>query len=105
MQLALDAPAFLSRLFGATPVRPRITRWYAARVRAGRTREIVPPPGRVTLHCRGGEAWITHDGDPKDVMLRESESYLVDRRDRSALRVHALQGDCVFEIQVDDPGT
>jgi hypothetical protein len=101
MQLALRAPAFMSRLFGAaTHQRPRITRWFAAHVRHGATREITPPAGRVTVHCRGGEAWITHDGDPKDVLLQPNESYAVERGDRMTL--HALRGDCVLEIQVDD---
>ena len=101
MQLALQPSAFMSRLFGASaPARPRVTRWFAAHVGHGRTREITPPPGRVTVHCRDGEAWITHDGDPKDVLLRPNESYLVERSDRMTL--HALQGDCVLEIQVDE---
>jgi hypothetical protein len=101
MQFALAAPSFMARLFGAdAPARARITRYYSAHVQAGRTRELTPPPGRVTLHCRGGEAWITHDGDPKDVLLRENESHTIDRSQRMTL--HALRGDCVFEIQVDD---
>jgi hypothetical protein len=101
MQLALQAPAFMSRLFAAAPrQRPRVTRWFAAHVRHGATREITPPPGRVTVHCRDGEAWITHDGDPKDVMLQANQSYRVERGDRMTL--HAMRGDCVLEIQVDE---
>jgi hypothetical protein len=99
MELTLLAPAFVARLFGL-PARPRVTRWYAARVRQGDTREIAPPAGTVTLHCRGGEAWITHDGDPRDVLLQRDESYRVDNSARMML--HALQGDCVLEIQVDE---
>jgi hypothetical protein len=99
MQLALQTPAFMSRLFATAP-RRRVTRWFAAHVRHGATREIAPPPGRVTVHCRNGEAWITHDGDPKDVMLKPNESYSVERGDRMTL--HALRGDCVLEIQVDE---
>jgi hypothetical protein len=95
-------PAPFSRLFPSGPAtaRPRVTRFYAAHVRAGRTRELTPPRGRVTLHCRQGEAWITHDGDPKDVMLQANESHTVDRAKRMTL--HALRGDCVFEIRVED---
>lgn len=101
MQLALQPTAFMARLFGlSTPQRRRVTRWFAAQVRHGATREITPPPGRVTVHCRGGEAWITHDGDPRDVMLQANESYSVDNGRRMTL--HALRGDCVLEIQVDD---
>lgn len=101
MQLALQPPAFMARLFGASvPSRPRVTRWFAAHVRHGATRELSPPAGRVTVHCRGGEAWITHDGDPRDVLLQANESYRVDNAGRMTL--HALQGDCVLEIQVDE---
>ena len=102
MQLSLPAPAFMARLFGLG-ARPRVTRLYAAHVRAGTTREIGPPPGTVgtvTLHCRDGEAWITHDGDLRDVLLQPNESYRVDSSGRMML--HALQGDCVLEIQVDE---
>jgi hypothetical protein len=101
MQLALSTPGFVARLFRTAPVaRPRITRWFAAHVRQGATREIAPPPGTVTVHCRSGEAWITHDGDPRDVLLQANESYEMDTRHRMTL--HALRGDCVVEIQVDD---
>ncbi len=101
MQNALAPTAFMSRLFGlSTPERPRIMRRFAARVRHGATQEFVPPSGRITVHCRDGEAWITHDGDPRDVMLQANESYTADNSNRMTL--HALRGDCVLEIQVDD---
>ncbi|HVE54698.1 MAG TPA: DUF2917 domain-containing protein [Ramlibacter sp.] len=98
MLLTLQAPAFMTRLF-TPPSRPAVTRWFAAAVRQGRTREFEAPAGRVTVHCRNGEAWITHDGDPRDVMLNTNESYRAG--DRRRMRVHALQ-DCVLEIQVDE---
>lgn len=102
MQIAFLPDAFVSRLFGPSPAaaRPRVTRWFAAHVRHGATRELTPPPGRLTLHCRDGQAWITQDGVPKDVVLDASESYTADSGSR--MTVHALKGDCVFEIQVDD---
>jgi hypothetical protein len=98
MLLTLPASSFMARLF-AGRTRPRVTRWFAAHVRRGATRAIEPPPGCVTVHCREGEAWITHDGDPKDVMLQPKESYRVQRAER--MHVHALHGDCVLEIQVE----
>lgn len=98
MLLTLPAPAFLARLFAARPS-PRVTRRFAAHVRQGATRHITPPPGRVTVHCREGEAWITQDGDPKDIVLQASESCRLPRGE--GLRVHALRGDCLLEIQVD----
>jgi hypothetical protein len=102
MHLALQPTSFMSRLFAreSNGTRSRITRWFAAHVRQGATREIPAATGRMTLHCRDGEAWITHDGDPKDVMLQANQSYAVDRGTR--MTVHAMRGDCVFEIQVDD---
>jgi hypothetical protein len=100
MQLALQPPPFVTRWFTPATARPRVTRWFAAHVRHRATREITPPPGRVTVHCRDGEAWITHDGDPKDVLLRPNESYAVERANRMTL--HALRGDCVLEIEVSD---
>ena len=90
-------PSFM-RLFIDGP-RPRVTRRFTAQVREGATREIDAPPGAMTVHCRTGEAWITHDGDPRDVFVHANESYVADTRSR--MTVHALRGDCVFEIQVD----
>ena len=100
MQLTLQAPSFMSRLFAPAAERPRVTRRSWAHVPQGATRELVAPPGRMTVHCKRGEAWITHDGDPRDVTLRANESYAADRRGRITL--HALHGDCVVDIQVED---
>jgi hypothetical protein len=100
MQLTFAASPFMARLFGATPARPRVTRRFAARVSGGATREIEAPPGTVTVHCRSGEAWITHDGDPRDVFVQENESYAAGTRNR--MRLHAMHGDCVVEIQVEE---
>ena len=90
----------MSRLFAPAAARSRITRRSWAHVPHGATRELTAPPGRMTVHCRDGEAWITHDGDPRDVLLRPNESYAADRRSRITL--HAMHGDCVVEIQVED---
>ena len=101
MQNVLAPTAFIGRLFGLSrPQRPRVTRLYAEHVRQGATREIAPPSGRITVHLRDGEAWITHDGDPRDVMLQANQSYTADNGGRMTL--HALRGTCVLEIQVDD---
>jgi hypothetical protein len=104
MQLALPTPgSFMTRLFARAPqgARSRVTRWFAAHVRHGATREIPVAAGHMTVHCRNGEAWITHDGDPKDVMLQANQSYAVAARG-GRMTVHAMKGDCIFEIQVDD---
>lgn len=96
MQIALPF-GLASRLFGGAGARPRITRRFAARVRKGHTRMVEAPPGRLTVHCRQGEAWITHDGDPRDVLLHAQESY--DPGSRDHMSVHALE-DCVMEFEV-----
>ena len=101
MQFALPAQAAsIAYLFGiGSRVRPRVTRWFAARVSEGATQEVDAPPGVITVHCRQGEAWITHDGDPRDVFIRADETYVADTRNR--MTVHAL-ADCLIEFQVDD---
>jgi hypothetical protein len=101
MLFTLPTLPFVARLFGtAAAARPRVMRRFAARVQGGAVREISAPPGRMTVHCRGGEAWITHDGDPRDVFLKANETYVADTRNR--MTVYAMRGDCVMEIQVDD---
>jgi hypothetical protein len=97
-------PGFLSmRLLGrderVLAPRPRVTRLLAVHVPRGATRELPRASGRVQVHCRRGEVWLTHDGDPRDVVLRADQSHALDRMDR--LTAHALQGDCALEIQVD----
>jgi hypothetical protein len=101
MQFALQTPDFLARLFPrpATGPASRVTRRSWARVSRGTTQEIARPGKRITVHCRDGQAWITHDGDPRDVLLQAAQSYTADRADRMTL--HALEGDCLLEIEVD----
>ena len=53
----------------------------------------------MVVHCRRGNVWITHDGDPKDVILARGQSYAATRPGR--LNVHAMHGACELEIQVD----
>jgi hypothetical protein len=100
MLLTLLAPPFVARLFGSAPARTRITRWFAACVHEGTARSIATPPGIVTVHCRQGESWITHDGDPRDVIVRAGERYVADTHSR--MIVHAVKGDCVLEFEVAD---
>ena len=98
MQIALPL-GLAGRLFGGTTARPRVTRWFATRVRKGHTRLVETPPGKLTVHCRQGEVWITHDGDPRDVLLHAQESYDAGLRD--GMSVHALE-DCVMEFEVGE---
>jgi len=51
------------------------------------------------VRCAEGRLWITHDGDPKDVVLDARQSYRAERED--PMRVHAL-APCVVEIEFED---
>ena len=35
-----------------------------------------------TVECIAGCVWLTHDGDPRDVLLQAGQSHLADRRSR-----------------------
>ena len=94
---------FVARLFGGEPVLaappPRVTRRYGLQLQEGDTEALPRSEGRVVVHCRRGNVWITHDGDPKDVILARGQSYAATRPGR--LNVHAMHGACELEIQVD----
>lgn len=81
------------------PARAKITRWQALFVKANATRELPLARGKLVVHCRAGVAWITHDGDPRDIVLPAGESHLVDCTAR--MTVHAMRGDCALELQLD----
>ena len=101
--LLLNPATFMTRLLGRedrSPAAPsRVTRLLALGVPAGRLRELPQGQGRMVVHCRSGEVWITHDGDPRDVVLKKDESYVVDRPAR--MTAFALRGDCGLELQQD----
>ena len=103
MLLALNATTFMTRLLGrddrAQAAPSNIRRLLAVGVPAGRLKELPMGQGRMVVHCRSGEVWITHDGDPRDVVLRPDQSYVVDRPAR--MTAFALRGDCGLELQQD----
>lgn len=74
------APAF------ATPL-PSI-RCIERRLAGGESASYDNAAGRV-LCCLAGSLWITHDGDPRDVIVEAGGSYRVTRRER--MIVHALR--------------
>jgi hypothetical protein len=104
MLLTLDPTLFLARLFGGDGrvlvARPRVTRWQAVHVPQGSTRELPRARGRMTVHCRTGQAWIIYDGEQRDVVLQANQSHVVDRDLR--LTVHAMVGDSSLELQVEN---
>jgi len=54
------------------------------------------------VRCARGSVWITHDGDPKDVILAGGETYRAQRTD--ALHLFALVPS-VVEIEFEDEVT
>lgn len=50
---------------------------------------VVERPAAVELKCLRGSVWITHDGDPRDVVVSPGTSYRADRDSR--MLVYALE--------------
>jgi hypothetical protein len=59
----------------------------------------IADPIRCTVTCLTGLLWLTHDGDPKDLILKPGEQYRADRR--SMLLVHALEESRLELMSVD----
>jgi hypothetical protein len=96
-RLRHHAPALARELRLWRP--PRVTRRFAVRMGQGDHRTFERVDASVQVVCAGGSLWITHDGDPKDVILYAGESYRAQRED--AMHVFALQ-DCLLEIEFED---
>ena len=97
MILVAPRPMFgLARFhgFGArAAVVPAVTHRFALQLDAGKC-EAVPQAACCRLvRCTAGSVWITHDGDPKDVVLAPGESYSAPRP--AAMLVHALRSSAV----------
>ena len=80
----------------------RVRRRFAVQLHRGEHRTLDRVDETVLVCCSSGSLWITHDGDPKDVILVAGEHYWAERED--AMHLFALQ-DCVLEIQFDDDAT
>jgi hypothetical protein len=77
----------------------RVRRRFAVELEKGDARRFDRVDETVLVCCASGSVWITHDGDPKDVILGPRESYRAERED--AMHVFALQP-CVIEIEFED---
>jgi hypothetical protein len=79
--------------------RERVLRRIALELDGGSTHVFDRVDGSVMVRCASGSLWITHDGDPKDVILEEDESYRAESE--RAMHLSALQP-CVVEIEFED---
>jgi hypothetical protein len=77
----------------------RVIRRFALEMQKGEARTFERVDASVVLRCSSGSLWITHDGDPKDVIMHAGEGYRAQRED--AMHVFALQP-CVIEIEFED---
>ena len=75
--------------------------WRDCRTAARRSRGIAAPrSGATTTNQDGCRGRLQRLARPSDVFVHANESYVADTRNR--VTVHAVRGDCLFEIQVDD---
>jgi len=79
--------------------RERVTRRFALELPRGCARVFERVDRSVLVRCARGSLWITHDGDPKDVVLEPQQSYRAEREE--PMHVFALQP-CVLEIEFED---
>lgn len=108
MTPATDALSYFSerlhsRRHHAFPLRlrrpARVKRRICIHLAHGATEVIPSVDDTVVVHCAEGSLWLTHDGDPRDVILASDQSYQADRP--NPLRLHAL-APCVLEIEFED---
>jgi hypothetical protein len=78
---------------------PVVKRRFVVEMHKGEHRTFERVDASVCIRCSSGSLWITHDGDPKDVILSAQEIYRAQRED--TMHVFALQP-CVLEIEFED---
>jgi hypothetical protein len=100
-RLRHDSAAALAREFRLRPL-PRVKRRFVVEMQQGEARTFERVDDTVLVHRSTGGLWITHDGDPKDVILHPRESYRAQRAE--PMHVFALQH-CVLEIEFEDDVT
>ena len=49
----------------------------------------------TTISCVDGDLWVTQDGDPRDVILRAGQKFLIDRASRVVV---FATSDATFEV-------
>jgi len=88
----------LAREFRLRPL-PRVTRRFAVDIAQGEAHVFEQVDASFVLRCAKGSLWITHDGDPKDVILMGGEIYRAERQ--APLHLFAL-APTVLEIEFED---
>ena len=91
----------LNRELRLRPV-PRVTRRFAVEIAQGEAHVFEQVDASFVLRCSRGSVWITHDGDPKDVILAGGEAYRAQRED--PLHLFAL-APTLIEIEFEDEVT
>jgi hypothetical protein len=77
----------------------RVTRRICMKLEPGKSEVIPRVNDSVVVHCAEGTVWITHDGDPKDIVLEPNQSYQADHE--QVMRMLALEP-AVVEVQFED---
>lgn len=95
MNITFDRIAAFSHALVRRPHGPAVAKDRAAASRTLAKGQTFGTPSAFgsSIECLTGKLWITHDGDPKDIVLEAGQRYSVDRR--SKMLVHALS-DSVF---------
>ena len=81
---------------------PRVMRRFAVEIDKGEAHVFEAVDSSFAVRCVKGSVWITHDGDPRDVILATGEIYRADRTD--ALHLFALSPS-FLEIEFEDEVT
>lgn len=81
---------------------PRVMRRFAVDLEQGEAHLFETVDSSFSVRCARGSIWITHDGDPKDVILVPGETYRAERTD--ALHLFAL-APSVLELEFEDEVT
>ena len=100
-RLRHDPASSLGREFRLRPL-PRVKRRFVVAMEQGEGRTFERVDDTVVVRCNTGGLWITHDGDPKDVILHPRESYRAQRVE--PMHVFSLQHS-VLEIEFEDDVT
>src|SRR5215203_1985636 len=66
-----------------------VRRRFAIQLGQGEHHTLEHVDASVLVCCTQGSLWITHDGDPKDVILVSGEHYWAERED--AMHLYALR--------------